>query len=88
MIAKLTQELTAALDATANRELELVDPETQRRYVLVDSDIYHQAMEALRIQQDREAIATGLEQLEAGEGRTVDESFQSMRTRLGFAPRL
>lgn len=86
MIAHLTHELTAALDATGDRELELVDPETQRRYVLVDSDTYHQAMEALRSQQDREAIAAGLAQLEAGEGRTLDESFQAMRTRLGFAP--
>ena len=85
MIAHLTPELTAAFIASDDRELELIDPETQRRYVLVDSDTYHQAKEALRSQQDREAISAGLAQLEAGEGRSLDESYQAMRTRLGFA---
>ena len=86
MIARLTPELKAALDATGNGELELLDPETQRRCVLVDSDTFHQAMEALRSQQDREAIAQGIAQLDSGEGRSLEESFQAMRTRLGFAP--
>ena len=86
MIARLNQELTAALHATGDRELELIDPETQRQYVLVDSDTFHQAMDALRRQQDREAITAGLAQWEAGEGRPLDEAFEALRTRLGFAP--
>lgn len=84
MIAQLTQELTAALNATGHNELELVDPDTQRMYVLIDSHTYQLAKDALRSQQGREAITQGIAQLESGHGRLLDESFQIMRDRLGF----
>lgn len=37
MTAKLTKELAAALHATGEGELEVVDPETSRLYLIVDS---------------------------------------------------
>ena len=85
MTAKLTKELTAALHATGNRELEVVDPETSRLYFIVDSETHRRAMDALRRQQDREAIAEGLAQMQAGQGRPLDQAFAEMRARLGFS---
>lgn len=84
MTAKLNKELAAALHATGNNELEVVDPETQRTYVLVDSEIHRQAMNALNRQQDRDAIAEGLMQMELGQGKPLDQAFSDMRSRLGF----
>ena len=85
MIAHLSKELTTALHATGDSELEVVDPETQRRYVLVDCDTHYRAMEALRRQQDHAAIAEGLAQMEAGAGKPLDQAFHEMRERLDFA---
>jgi len=86
MATILNKELAAALHATGDRELELVDPETQRTYVLVDSETHRRAMEALRRQQDRDAIAEGIAQMESGQGRPLDEAFSNLRSRLGFPP--
>lgn len=66
MIAKLTKELADALNATGDCEVEFVDPETQRTYFLVDGETHRLAMEALRRQRDRDAIAEGLVQMEGG----------------------
>jgi hypothetical protein len=82
MTAKLTKELAAALHATGDSELEVVDPETERTYFLVDSDTHRQAMEALRRQQDRDAIAQGVAELEAGEGISVEDARKLARERL------
>ena len=84
MTAKLSKELTDALHATGESELEVVDPETNRTYMIVDSETHRRAMEALRRQQDREAIARGIAEMEAGQGKPLDEAFAEMRTRLGF----
>jgi hypothetical protein len=82
MTAKLTKELAAALHATGDSELEVVDPETERTYFLVDSDTHRQAMEALRRQQDRDAIAQGIAELEAGEGISIEDARKLTRERL------
>jgi hypothetical protein len=80
--AKLTKKLTIALHASGDNELEVVDPETQQAYVVVAADFHRQAMEALRRQQDREAIAQGILEMEAGEGMPVDQAWQLARERL------
>lgn len=84
MIARLNKELMAAFHATGSNELEVVDPETQRTYFLVDSDTHLRSMEALRRQQDHDAIAEGIAQMEAGDGKPLDQAFSDMRDRLGF----
>ena len=86
MIAKLTSDLPAALHAAGDGELEVVDPETRRRYVIVDSETHRRAMEELRRQQDQNAIAEGLLQMEAGEGEPLTDAFAKIRNRLGFLP--
>ena len=84
MSAKLSKDLADALHAAGHGELEVVDPSTNRTYTIVDSEIHRRAMEALRCQQDRDAIRQGLAEMEAGLGRPVDEAFAEMRSRLGF----
>lgn len=82
MAAKLTKELAAALHATGDSELEVVDPETERTYFLVDSETHRQAMEALRRQHDRDAIAQGLAEMEAGGAISVENARKLARERL------
>lgn len=50
--------------------------------MIVDSDIHRRAMEALRRQQDRDAIAQGIAEMEVGEGTTLDEAFDDIRANL------
>ena len=75
MARKLTKELARALRANGPDGLEVVDPDTNRVHMIVDGDTYRQALVALRQQQDRNAIAEGLAQMEAGEGKPADEAF-------------
>ena len=82
MTAKLTKELAAALSASGESELEVVDPDTQRRYFLVDSETHRRAMDALRRQQNHESIAQGIAEMEASEGIPVEEARQLTRERL------
>ncbi len=82
MIAKLSKELADALHATGECELEVVDPDTNRTYMIVDSEIHRRAMEALRRQQDRDAIAQGIAEMEAGEGIPIAEARKLTRERL------
>ena len=87
MTAKLSKELADALHATGESELEVVDPDTNRTYTIVDSEIHLRAMEALRRQQDRDAIAQGIAEMEADEGIPVAEARQLTRERLSTSPR-
>jgi predicted transcriptional regulator len=82
MTAKLTKELTAALQASGESGLEVVDPQTQRTYVVIDAAIHRQAMEALRRQQNRDAIAQGIAEMEAGEEIPVEQARHLARERL------
>ena len=82
MTAKLTKELVAALHATGESELEVVDPDTQRTYFLVDGETHRRAMEALHRQQDRDAINQGIAEMEAGKGIPLEEARKLTRNRL------
>ena len=84
MTPKLTEELANALQANGSDGLEVVDPATNRVYVIVDSGTYRQAFDALQRQNDRSAIAEGLAQMEAGEGKPAEQAFEGMRERLRF----
>jgi hypothetical protein len=84
MIAKLTKEQIDALHASSDQELQVIDPDTQKAYVLVEREKHDRAMDALRRQQDREAIAEGISQMEAGLGKPLDQAMNDIRARLGF----
>jgi len=80
----LSKELTEALHASGDHPLEAVDPETLRTYLIVDSEVHRRAMEALKRQQVREAIAEGLSELNSGQGKSIEEAFSDLRSRIGF----
>jgi predicted transcriptional regulator len=82
MTAKLSKDLADALHANGDSELEVADPDTQRTYFVVDANIHRQAMEALRRQQDRDAIAQGIAEMEAGDGIPVEEDRKLTQERL------
>lgn len=84
MTEKLTKELSDALHAAGDIPLEVIDPETNRLYLIIDEPTHRRAMQALRAQHDREAIAEGLSQMEAGAGIPAEQAFEEIRTRLGF----
>ena len=84
MIPKLSKELAEALNASGEEPLEVVNPNDNRTYFVVDGETHRQAMEALRRQHDREAIAERIAQMEAGEGIPIEDAFEEVRERLGL----
>ena len=80
MTAKLSQELSDALQASGDHCLELVDPQTQRVYVLCDRETHQRVKRVL----DSQTIADGIRQMESGETQPLNEAFEQMRTELGF----
>jgi hypothetical protein len=88
MAAKLNKELADALHAAGGEGLEVIDPDTNRVYRIIDEETHREAMLALRAQQDRDAIAEGIAQMEAGEGKPALQAFEEMRERLGFPEEL
>ena len=86
MAAKLTKEITDALHS-AEGDVRVVDPTTQRVYVLVDDETHSRAMQALREQEDWNSIQRGVAQADAGEGMSLDEADQKLRSQLGFPAR-
>ena len=75
MAAKLTTEQSDALHQSGD-SLPLVDPKTEKVYVLVDQSIHQQAMAALQQQRevDMAAIRRGLADADAGRTMTLEES--------------
>ena len=87
MTAKLSRELADALKTADNGELQVVDPDTNHVYFVVDGDVHREAMAALKRQRDRDAIAEGVADMEAGRGLPVAEADAHLREKLGFPPR-
>lgn len=88
MAAKLTTEQADALRTSDSMGLEVVDPSTNRIYVILDEETHRRAMEALRLQNDDwAAIQQGIAQADAGESMSLAESEQQIREQFGFAPR-
>ena len=83
MTTELSKELANALQSAGRDGLEVIDPETKRVYRIVDEEIHRRALRALRAQEDRDAIAEGIAQMEAGQGRPAEEVFEGLRKELG-----
>ncbi len=77
----LTPEQSAALQASEG-DLRIVDPATQRVYVLVDDETHRQAMEALRKKDDLRAIQAGIEDMEARRTQSAEDARQHGRDEL------
>ena len=82
MTPKLTDEQSAALDASEAGSVEVVHPGNNQIYFVVDAETYRKAMDALRRQQDHDAIAEGIAQMEAGDTMPLEEARQLTRNRL------
>lgn len=82
-MVKLTVEQREALQEHPEG-VACEDTETHRVYFLVDSEIHQRALQTLKRQQDREAIAEGLADMEAGRVVPLDQAFEEIRNRLGL----
>ena len=82
MTARLSKEITDALHIAGRGEVEAVDPETGRVYIVVESEVHRQAMEALERQRDRDSIAQGIADMEAGRTKPVQEVHAELRAKL------
>ena len=87
MSTRISKELADAFRAAGEHSLEVVDPSDNRVYFLVDGETHRRAMDALQQQLDREAIADGLAQMDAGEGKPIEVAFEDMQAKLGFPHR-
>jgi hypothetical protein len=73
MDTNLTPEQSQALGTTGEEPLTIVDPATNRKYVLVAADDFSK-LETVA------AIRSGLSQMEAGEGQELNEAFRDIRS--------
>jgi hypothetical protein len=84
MVAKLTADQQRELDATPGGAIRIEHPSTHAVYVLVDELTHERAMRALREQEDRAAVAEGIAQMEASEGRPLADVDAEMRKDFEF----
>ena len=82
MTPKLTEELREALRQSGGA-VEVQDDQSNKLYVISESDVFHRAMQALQAQEDHAAIQSGIDALEAGNVLTLDELDARIRSRLG-----
>ncbi len=75
METNLTPEQSQALGSIGEQPLTVVDPATKRKYVLVAADEFAK-LETVA------AIRTGLDQMEAGEGKELSHAFDDIRSQL------
>ena len=83
MNPKLTEEQIKALHASGD-ELEIVDPTTNRVYVIVDQENLKNARAALHRQQkdDIAAIQRGVDDMEASRTVTMEDAHKEIRQQL------
>jgi hypothetical protein len=78
----LPQELADALNTGEGAPLEVLDPNSKRTYFVVSAETHRLAMEALRRVEDREAIARGIAEMQAGGGLPLEEAREQSLERL------
>lgn len=81
MNPQLNKELSKAV---SNRDqLDVVDPATGRRFVIMERSAFDLAQSAVTLQ----AIQDGYDSIAVGEGLPVAEAEAQLRGELGFPPR-
>lgn len=75
METPLSPDQSAALAATPNSRLIVIDPATRQRYVLVSADEYTRL-------EDLDAIRRGISAMEAGEGKPLADAMNDVRQSL------
>lgn len=69
---QLSPDQSAALAASPETRLTIIDPSTQQRYVLITADEYAR-FESL------DAIGRGISQMESGQGQPLDDAMIEIR---------
>ena len=82
MTPKLTPELADALRAVGGEPLTVIDPNTNQTYVLMGQDQHERAMDALRQQEDLQAIRSGIADMEAGRVSPANEALDRIEEKL------
>lgn len=83
MVIPITDELRDALKASPDGVV-VEDQDAQRTYIVADSAVHEEAMQALRRERDRQSIERGIADMEAGRTMSIDEADQQIRESLGF----
>jgi predicted transcriptional regulator len=86
MTPKVTDEIRQALQHS-NGPIRIEDEQTHQVYVVVDNDTHERAMQALRKQEDIDAIQAGIDAMEAGRTIPLAEADERIRQELGFGSR-
>ena len=86
MKASLSDEQRRALGQHPDG-IEIEDDRTQKVYVLTDAELHRRAMEALRKQEDAQAIQAGIDDMEAGRVVPFEEVDRRIREKLGIPQR-
>lgn len=86
MSVKLTDEQRRAL-AEQGGPVPIEDDQTRKVYFLIDEEFHRRALEALRQQEDLEAIQQGIAAMEAGRTIPLAEADRRIRRELGFPSR-
>jgi len=84
---KLTDEQRQAIQSQAGDFPRVEDDQSNKVYVLVDVDLHQRAMQALRQQEDIDAIQAGLDAVASGDVSPLAEVDRRIREELGFPPR-
>ncbi len=82
MDLELNPEIIDALHAAGEKPLRVVDPHTNRAFIIIDEETHQQAMEALRKTQDQQSVARGVAEMDAAQGKPIGEAIQGIRNRL------
>ena len=86
MIPNLTEEQREAL-RRAGGALEVRDDVSDQVYVIAESELFHQAMQALKEREDADAIRAGIADMESGRVVSFAEVDARIRSKLGLPPR-
>jgi len=84
MTAKLSDDLQRAADAQADTPVAAEHDGTQKVYYIYTEHMHHKASQALRQQEDLDAIQAGIEAMEAGRTIPLAEADRRIRQELGF----
>ena len=86
MTTRLPDELRQPLQQNP-KEVRLEDDQTHAIYFVIDEETHRRAMRALKQQEDNDAIAEGLQQMETGAGRPLHEVDAAMQRDFKLPPR-
>ena len=81
MKVQLSDEQRQALDEQPEG-IEVEDRQTEKVYFLADAEVHHRAMQALKRQQDRDAIQAGIDDMQAGRVEPYEDVSRRLRAHL------